>query len=115
MRVLVADDEPSVLAEIAAVVSTRHEVHTVRTGLQAIQECRRASYDVVILDIDFKGGINGFKIAEFVREHDRDIRIVMISAFEDSDASKFSAVGATFFQKPIDGDRLLQILEEDSP
>jgi DNA-binding response OmpR family regulator len=66
-RVLVADDEPDILAVIKAILE--HEgfvVHTARDGQQAFKLLRKHAFSAVILDV-YMDKVNGIKLLQMMR------------------------------------------------
>ena len=66
-RVLIADDEPDILAVIKAILE--HEgfvVHTARDGQQAFKLLRKYAFSAVILDV-YMDKVNGVKLLQMMR------------------------------------------------
>ena len=85
-KILVADDE----AEIRDVLrlyleKDGYEVVEAADGMEALEVCKRAKPDLVILDI-MMPGIDGYRVLRNVRENS-NIPVIMLSA-KNSDSDK---------------------------
>lgn len=68
-RVVVADDDPGVLAIVHDVIGAMgHDVHSVTTGEAAIAECQRSRPDLLILDLLMPSG-SGFDVLDCLGAH----------------------------------------------
>lgn len=85
-KILVADDE----AEIRDVLrlyleKDGYEVVEAADGMEALEVCKRAKPDLVILDI-MMPGVDGYRVLRNVRENS-NIPVIMLSA-KNSDSDK---------------------------
>lgn len=83
IRVLVVDDH-TVVAEALRTSVEREgfDVRAVTSGEEALTAVADAPPDVVLMDVNMPG-IDGVEAARRIREEAPDIRVVMLSAFED--------------------------------
>ncbi len=94
MRILVADDEPSVRVLLEQALAARGAlVEPVANGLhaaQALEEAREGlGFDAAIVDVQLPG-LSGFEVIRRVRDTDPDIHLVSISGLEpDADDREF--------------------------
>jgi len=78
-RILIADDDPAIANLVRmALDDPRYEVVAANTGLEAIQQFRRAVFDLVILDI-MMPYVDGFEACQRIRETS-DVPIVILTS-----------------------------------
>lgn len=116
MRVLIVEDSDSIARMIEALVSARgHEVRSVTSGARGLEEAFAFRPDVVLLDINLPGGLDGLSVCTKLRTtpQTREIPVVIISAVTDDEVKRRSRdAGATaFFEKPFSPIALLKEIE----
>jgi two-component system nitrogen regulation response regulator GlnG len=80
MRVLIADDEPSIRFVLAEVLDgLGHETVSVETGDDALAELSRGEFDLAFLDIRMPG-LTGIEVLQQSRANASDVAIVIITA-----------------------------------
>lgn len=110
-RVLVVEDDCDCREAIVACLSTDgFKVDSVSNGVEALTSLDAASLpDVILLDLRMPG-LDGWTLAEHMREHPRLARIPVValsgSAFGPATAGAFSA----FLTKPFDAAELKRTL-----
>jgi two-component system nitrogen regulation response regulator NtrX len=108
-RILVVDDERSIRDVLAQVLGYEgYAVATASSGGEALAEHRAHPFDLILLDVKMQG-IDGIDTLQQLRQHDPDVRVVMISG-HGTITTAVQAVknGAfDFLEKPLDSDRLL--------
>jgi len=116
--ILIVDDNKSILSALDILLSPVFETVTLLSGTnQILSELRRKEYNLVILDMNFKAGVNTGNEGLFwlgkIKETYPDISVVMITAYGDIDlAVKALKTGASdFVLKPWDNDKLLATLK----
>jgi DNA-binding response OmpR family regulator len=78
-RILIADDDPAIANLVRmALDDPRYEVVAVGTGLEAIQQFRKAAFDLVILDV-MMPYVDGFEACQRIRETS-DVPIVILTS-----------------------------------
>jgi two-component system response regulator MtrA len=78
-RILIADDDPAIANLVRmALDDPRYEVVPVGTGLEAIQQFRKASFDLVILDV-MMPYVDGFEACQRIRETS-DVPIIILTS-----------------------------------
>jgi CheY-like chemotaxis protein len=115
-RILVVDDDRDG-AEATAVL-LRLEGHTVETaydGVEALGVANRFHPQVVLLDVSMPE-LDGFDVAVRMRVNSwaKGLRLIAITGWnraEDRDLARRSSFDG-FLVKPLDFDRLLELLEE---
>jgi CheY-like chemotaxis protein len=109
MRVLIADDQPSVGQTLALLVAAarHHVVKIVNSGAEAIQAYRACHPDVVLMDFSM-GKLNGGTAARYIMAEDPGARIIFVSSRYLPDLAGTGAVAV--LQKPVDLTELAQLL-----
>jgi DNA-binding NarL/FixJ family response regulator len=86
IRVLVADDEPLVVAGIGAVLGVAEDVEVTavaRDGRTAVEQAIRHRVDVAVLDIGMPR-LDGLAALAELRRRTPDVRVLMLTAFGDA-------------------------------
>jgi DNA-binding NtrC family response regulator len=117
-NILIVDDNKSILSALEILLLPEfHEVTSLVNPNQIVNELSKKDYNLVILDMNFKAGINtgneGIYWLERIKELKPEISVVMITAFGDIDtAVKALKSGASdFVLKPWDNEKLLATLK----
>jgi two-component system, LytTR family, response regulator len=112
MRVLLVDDEPMTLCQVALELRALPDVDvvgTARSGDAVIDEVRRLNPDLVILNVEMSGR-DGLSIAaELPRDNGPDI--VFLAAGEHQAVVAFEVEALDYLLKPIQPSRLRQAVE----
>ena len=78
-RLLICDDEPGLRAVIKRyALSEGYEVVEAENGRQAVEACKKTSFDIIIMDI-MMPVLDGFSAVMEIRK-DSDVPIIMLSA-----------------------------------
>ena len=116
--ILIVDDNKSILSALDILLSPVFETVTMLSGTnQILSELRRKEYNLVILDMNFRAGVNtgneGLFWLEKIKEAYPEVSVVMITAYGDIDlAVKALKAGASdFVLKPWDNDKLIATLK----
>ncbi|MCX5707969.1 MAG: response regulator [Candidatus Omnitrophica bacterium] len=112
--ILVVDDE-EVIREYFQKVLFDYRVMVAASGEEALALLRHDRPDLVLLDIRLPG-IDGIQTLKKIKEFDKNITVIMLSAFGDQNTSKQAAkFGAyAFLSKPFDLTETKTILEAAS-
>jgi DNA-binding NtrC family response regulator len=110
-RILVVDDDMAVLEGLEmALTGAGREVHAYGTFEEGREALRTSTFDALLTDVRL-GAFNGLQLALIARDTNPEIRIIVISGFEDpvlrADAA---AVGAEYLVKPITVQQLWSLL-----
>jgi len=114
-KILVVDDEKAICEILEEFLSLfGHSVTSANSGADAIEVVRRASPDVVFLDIRMPG-MSGLDVLKEIKALDSSIRVIMISAFGDEETESMAReLGADgYIQKPVDLPDLLVLLKDE--
>lgn len=111
-RLLLVDDEPRLLASLAALLDGHgYELSTANGGHQAIAMMSRQHFDVVLLDLRMPG-VSGHDVMDFVNEREVDTDVIVLSG----DTGIEAAIGAInrraygYLRKPYRHDELLSLV-----
>jgi CheY-like chemotaxis protein len=96
-RILVVDDEPSILKSSEILFQQKgYEVITARDGFEALLELRRAQPDIIICDMSMPR-MSGFELLSVVRRRFPHIGVIAISG--DYGGSLGGVIADAFFHK----------------
>ncbi len=87
-RILVVDDNKSVLTALEMLLQSEFsEVYTLKNPNNLISTIRQYQIDVILLDMNFKAGINtgneGLHWLKTINETDPTISVILITAYGD--------------------------------
>ena len=102
-RVLIVDDDPTIVAGLAALLEDEWSVRTASTGREALAAFADFSPDVVLLDVNLPDA-NGVELLHQLKMYSETTPVIMMSGVGTYDAVIESMrLGAeTFLQKPFD-------------
>jgi DNA-binding NarL/FixJ family response regulator len=82
-RIIIADDDPLILDQIASLLETRFEVVArVENGSELVDAVNRLAPAVVVADIAMPK-VNGIDAARQITKTNRDVKVVMLSGYSD--------------------------------
>ncbi len=87
IKVLLVDDQQILAEGIKSVLETCKEIKVVGIaldGVQAVEKCAELKPDVVLMDIRMPN-MNGMVATKRIKEADSNIKIVVLTTFDDSD------------------------------
>ncbi len=97
-RILVVDDEPTILATSSAVLESKgYEVRTARDGFAGLAELRRSTPDMIISDLRMPN-MSGFELLSVVRRRFPQIPVIAISG-EFNGITPEGLIADAFFTK----------------
>ena len=104
-KILVADDEPSVLQVVSHLFSVRkgHTVYLAHDAAEAIDFVRKHRPQVALLDI-MMPSVHGVELLRQIKQIDPDIKAIMITAVDDEDIAReaIEAGAIEYVTKPLD-------------
>ena len=108
MRVLIVDDEPSILAAMAPLLRSRgYEVSTARSGQGALDALERDHPDLVVLDLGLADA-DGIEICRLIRDGSSTPIIVLSARGKESDKVAALDAGADdYVTKPFGTEELM--------
>ena len=99
-KVLIADDEPNIVAAIEFLLKQRgYDVYTAADGGQALRVVERVVPDLVVLDV-MMPQTSGYEVCQTIRKRAewRHIKVLMLSAKgRDAEVVKGVAMGADLY------------------
>lgn len=113
MKILIIDDEPHICKALQGLLTDQgYEAAFCQNGAEGRRALKQDSYDVLFLDVMLPDA-NGIEILESVVHTYPRIRVMMMSGHADmATAVQATKLGAhTFFEKPLNPDRVLLELE----
>jgi CheY-like chemotaxis protein len=113
-RILVVDDEPSVLNVLATLLADEgHAVQKAPDGRVALEMMADEPPELLITDV-MMPGLNGWMLLASVRERTPALPVIVISAVDRPEARErkfFMTDHTVFLRKPFDIDALLTLVE----
>lgn len=108
-RILVADDEPSVL-KVVKYYAERNGYHvcTASNGNSALRIFQEESPDLVVLDV-MMPGLNGFEVCEAIRELDTKVPVIFLTVKGDlvDKGTGFKLGADDYMTKPFEPEELI--------
>lgn len=108
-RILWADDEIEMLKPHILFLNNKgYEVHKVTNGLDAIEACKQADFDIIFLDENMPG-ISGLEALTQIKNAKPDVPVVMITKSEEEHIME-EAIGskiADYLIKPVNSNQIL--------
>jgi CheY-like chemotaxis protein len=81
IRILLVDDEVSLIEAIEKLLTGQgYQVSTASSGQEAIELCRRESFNIVFLDVNMPE-LNGLETYKRLKEHMPEAPVVMITGY----------------------------------
>lgn len=115
-RILIVDDEPSLLRMLADGIElfcTGCQVESATGGREALRQLARQPFDLILTDYEMPG-MNGLELAMVVRHTLPHTRIVLMTAYGDSEGLE-NGVRALdlegYLQKPFSLEQLRELLQ----
>lgn len=87
INVLLVDDERLIRQALAVLLGSQEDITVVGEagdGVQALDFCQNNDVDLVLMDIRMPG-INGIEACRLIKNYDENIKILMLTTFEDTD------------------------------
>lgn len=112
--ILIVDDNRDMQFVLSKILKEQgYETVTVGDGQRAIKELKTKSPNLVLLDIKLPG-IDGMKILEEMKQVDKDVVIIMLTAFGAvKDAVRAMRLGAfDYITKPFDNEEITLIIKK---
>lgn len=113
LRVLVVDDEPTQRTILGDILKCEgHGVATAGSGLEAVEQLRRAGFDLVITDLKMANG-DGLHVLHEGRRLQPELSVLLMTAFGTISTAVLAMKSGAydFLQKPFQKDELLARVE----
>lgn len=118
-RILIADDQPHVLAALRMLLHVRgYQTCSAASPASVLSALQEQAFDAIVMDLNYTrdttGGAEGLDLVKRIRLLDQNIPIVVMTAWSSVDlAVEAMQLGASdFVQKPWNNDRLLKKVRE---
>ena len=113
-KILIVDDDVDVLrGQTIRLKASGYETVIADDGYRATQMIEKEKPDLILLDLGLPAG-DGFVLMDRLRQNVSLIPIVVVSA-KDPDTNRERALSAgalAYFQKPVNNDELLAIIQQ---
>jgi DNA-binding NtrC family response regulator len=111
-RVLLVDDDVTVLLTLKAVLELNHfDVETATSASEAREKLRSREYEAVITDVRMEGDAAGFDVLRVARAQSYDPATAILTAYPPQDESWKKEPVESLLVKPIGTRQLVQQLE----
>jgi DNA-binding response OmpR family regulator len=114
-KILVVDDDPTIIKLLEGLLKQNgYDVSTATDGLDAMAQVKKATPDLIILDI-MMPEINGYEVCSHLKFDDRykDIPIIIFTARDQElDPRVSRMMGIEYMQKPLNRDFLMSTIEK---
>jgi CheY-like chemotaxis protein len=112
-KILICEDEQDAQTSLKNLLTKRsYEVLAVNNGQDAAEQARTFQPDLILLDIRMPK-IDGIEVAGMIREFDKKVKIIFVSAFNSEqmkkEASHYDISG--YITKPASSDNIIQTIE----
>lgn len=117
LSALAVDDETPALDELEYLLEASGlvgEVTSASNATEALRHLRDRAFDVVVLDIAMPG-LGGLELASVLAQFSDPPAIVFVTAHEEHALEAFDVGAAGYLLKPLDNQRLVQVLRRLSP
>lgn len=116
-KVLIVDDEPSILLSLSHLLGNKDTVVVTCSRIEEAEEALdRYSFDLVIADIRLSGvyGIEGLELLSYIKNISPFTKVIIMTAYGSEEMREAAyRRGAYFYcEKPIDMDDLLSKVRE---
>ncbi|MGA2026329.1 MAG: sigma-54 dependent transcriptional regulator [Syntrophobacteraceae bacterium] len=111
-RILIVDDDKLLQKPLKQIFFDKYDVSVAGSGEEALAIIREEPIDLILLDIRLPG-IDGIETLKAIRERDKNILLIMMTAFEDVKTVITSMKMGVFdyLVKPLDMDEIEIIVE----
>ena len=113
-KILIVDDNETLRFTLTELLEeSGFDCKAVEDGSEALNELRKHSYGLVILDMRLPG-MSGFEILKKIKEKDKTLPVIMLTAFgEIKTAVEAMKLGAQdFITKPFDNDAMIMSIRK---
>ena len=113
MNILIADDEIAVREHLSTMVESLpgcHDIGHASNGIEAVYKAYDLDIDVVLMDIRMPR-MNGLEAARHISEFESPLAVVFTTAYAEHALEAFGVHASGFLLKPIQRNKLVQVLE----
>lgn len=113
--ILAVDDEPDMLKLLSMIIKekTQHTIITTNNPLEALAIVKQGGIDLLIADLKMPG-LDGSELLEAVKAVDKNIPVVIMTAFasEEAAAETLQKGGFDFIIKPFRKEQILSTIDK---
>ncbi len=113
--ILIIDDDPEILRSTKAVLEANgFDAETAASGKDGLESLSRIKPDLILCDMMMERLNTGIRVAQEIREKDREVPIFLMSSIGDVTAMNTDIREIGFngvLQKPVNPDTLISTLE----
>lgn len=112
-RILVVDDELSVLESFKMILSIKdYEVDTFEDGIQALAGFEKGKYDVGFVDV-YMPQMNGLELLKVLKQKDPNIEVAVVTAYADeqSHATAINLNALEYLRKPFLMEEIYELVD----
>lgn len=117
MRVAVCDDDEREIEQLSRLIAEYRlsrgvvlECHFFCSSIDFLCDVKGGDYDLILLDVVMPG-VSGMEAAQELREKDRNVKIIFISASPEFAVESYSVDAYHYLLKPVDADSLFPLLD----
>ncbi len=109
-KILIVEDDDANQYFIEKILSQAYETATVNNSRSALELLAQCPFDLILMDISIKKGMNGLQLTQFIREGARNpnIPIIVVSGHEASRFESQAAGSDAFLAKPFIPSELIE-------
>ena len=117
LRILYVEDDITSQELVEMILRKFHEIKYVISGEEALELMKTYQFDLILMDISLKGGINGLQLTKILRNNPLYNKIPIIAvtahAFENDRIASMEAGCNDYISKPVRKNDLLAIINKN--
>lgn len=113
VRIMVVDDEPSVLESFKMILKIKdYDVTTFPDGPSALAKLEKDKYDVAFIDYKLPG-MDGLEVLKKIKEIDPEVEVIIVTAYatESSHANAITLGALEYLRKPFLMEEIYELVE----
>ena len=114
-RILLVEDDELNVRMVLAFLNSKYKIEAVSSGEDALKKLLDNTYDIILMDIGLKKGMNGLDVTKTLRKmpNYKNIPVIALTAYALSgDREKILSAGCShYLSKPFTRKQLIDLLE----
>ena len=114
-RILLVEDDELNVRMVLAFLNSKYKIEAVSSGEEALKKLLDNTYDIILMDIGLKKGMNGLDVTKTLRKmpNYKNIPVIALTAYALSgDREKILSAGCShYLSKPFTRKQLIDLLE----
>ena len=113
IRIMVIDDEPSVLESFKMILKIKdYEVATFPDGTSALAQLQKDKIDIAFVDYKLPG-IDGLEVLKRIKETDPNVEVIIVTAYatESNHANAITLGALEYLRKPFLMEEIYELVE----